>query len=66
MIATSDLRGFDGLPEARRKLIERARAAGGEVAGMLYLYYAPRFSTPHTRTRSTSAPRVRSFSSMCS
>jgi hypothetical protein len=38
MIAGSDLRGFDELPEGRRKLIEASLKAGGEVAGMPYLY----------------------------
>ncbi len=38
MIAGSDLRGFDELPESRRKLIELAIAASNEVAGMPYVY----------------------------
>lgn len=38
MIASSDLRGFDELPEGRRKLIEAALKTGGEVAGMPYKY----------------------------
>ncbi len=37
-IETSDLRGFDELPEGRRKLIEAAIKAVGEVAGMPYKY----------------------------
>lgn len=38
MIETSDLCGFDELPESRRELIEAALETGGEVAGMPYLY----------------------------
>ena len=38
MIETSELRGFDELPEGRRKLIEAALKAGGEEAGMPYKY----------------------------
>lgn len=38
VIETSELRGFDELPESRRELVEAALKAGGEVAGMPYLY----------------------------
>jgi cell wall-associated NlpC family hydrolase len=38
MIETAELRGFDELPEGRRKLIELAIAASNEVAGMPYVY----------------------------
>jgi peptidoglycan DL-endopeptidase CwlO len=38
MIETSELRGFDELPEGRRKLIEVALKTGAVVAGMPYQY----------------------------
>lgn len=38
MIASSDLRGFDELPEGRRKHIEAALKSGGAVEGMPYNY----------------------------
>lgn len=38
VIETSELRGFDELPESRRELVEAALKAGGAVAGMPYLY----------------------------
>lgn len=38
MIETGELRGFEELPESRRKLIELAIAASNEVAGMPYVY----------------------------
>jgi hypothetical protein len=38
MIAASDLRGFDDLPESRRKLIGAALNAADQVAGMPYKY----------------------------
>lgn len=38
MLAVSDLKGFEELPENRRKLIETALKAADGVAGMPYLY----------------------------